>query len=541
MCIRDSINIDPAGSGDINITGDVNILGILTATVIQLDAFQKNDTSIALDDSGSDGTIRFNTDNVEGMRLDANQKIGIATAAPRDRLDVLDTARFERINATGVVTFSDIADVNNIDIVDAKVLAGLATDFAITNAKIQSGIITDIVGTAATITTIDASALDAVDAKINTGIVTNFTVGQTIGNGSLTINSPVGLNSHTDIPDNVEVRIGDNTDFKIYHQDTDAFNNRGHVILQHANGNTTYGRVQVRSDYFSVQTAAGNSDFLMTDDKTLKLMYADTSASGVGDRVIIRASGTELLGITSFIDNGVYKGEVSIGTSITATAGVVTANAVDLADADILDAKITAGLATDFAITNLKSQSGIITDLNVASDIRVGGAMTVTGIATFSQDVFVAGNLNVVGDVVYDEIDGRNINISGISTLNNLIVTGVSTISDLLIGAGSSTTKITTNSGELVLDSAVGQVTIQDNVHVVGYATFKQGLYYRSDQGGSTGIGYSGPNGMAYFEDDGRLVSSASTVGFLTTSAYVMTTNASGVPQWTNSIDGGFF
>ena len=535
------INIDPAGSGDINITGDVNILGILTATVIQLDAFQKNDTSIALDDSGSDGTIRFNTDNVEGMRLDANQKVGIATAAARDRLDVLDTARFERINATGVVTFSDIADVNNIDIVDAKITAGLSTDFAITNAKIQSGIITDIVGTAATITTIDVNALDAVDAKINTGIVTNFTVGQTIGNGSLTINSPVGLNSHTDIPDNVEVRIGDNTDFKIYHQDTDAFNNRGHVILQHANGNTTYGRVQVRSDYFSVQTAAGNSDFLMTDDKTLKLMYADTNASGVGDRVIIRASGTELLGITSFIDNGVYKGEVSIGTSITATAGVVTANAVDLADADILDAKITAGLATDFAITNLKSQSGIITDLNVASDIRVGGAMTVTGIATFSQDVFVAGNLNVVGDVVYDEIDGRNINITGISTLNNLIVTGISTISDLLIGAGSSTTKITTNSGELVLDSTAGQVTIQDNVHVVGYATFKNGLYYRSDQGGSTGIGYSGPNGMAYFEDDGRLVSSASTVGFLTTSNYVMTTNASGVPQWTNSIDGGTF
>ena len=547
------INIDPAGSGDINITGDVNILGILTATVIQLDAFQKNDTSIALDDSGSDGTIRFNTDNVEGMRLDANQKLGIGTATPRDRLDVLDTARFENINVTGVTTVVTL-DVNgDLDVdghteLDQLNVAGVATITTfdtetadLKTVKITSGIITDIVGTGATITTIDANSFDTVNAKINTGLATNFTVGQTIGDGSLTINSPVGLNSHTDIPDNVEVRIGDNTDFKIYHQDTDAFNNRGHVILQHANGNTTYGRVQVRSDYFSVQTAAGNSDFLMTDDKTLKLMYADTNASGVGDRVIIRASGTELLGISSFIDNGVYKGEVSIGTSITATAGVVTANAVDLADADILDAKITAGLATDFAITNLKSQSGIITDLNVASDIRVGGAMTVTGIATFQNDVFVGGNLNVVGDVVYDEIDGRNINITGISTLNNLIVTGISTISDLLIGAGSSTTKITTNSGELVLDSTAGQVTIQDNVHVVGYATFKNGLYYRSDQGGSTGIGYSGPNGMAYFEDDGRLVSSASTVGFLTTSNYVMTTNASGVPQWTNSIDGGTF
>ena len=547
------INIDPAGSGDINITGDVNILGILTATVIQLDAFQKNDTSIALDDSGSDGTIRFNTDNVEGMRLDANQKLGIGTAAPRDRLDVLDTARFENVNVTGVTTVVTL-DVNgDLDVdghaeLDQLNVAGVATITTfdtetadLKTVKITSGIITDIVGTGATITTIDANSFDTVNAKINTGLATNFTVGQTIGDGSLTINSPVGLNSHTDIPDNVEVRIGDNTDFKIYHQDTDAFNNRGHVILQHANGNTTYGRVQVRSDYFSVQTAAGNSDFLMTDDKTLKLMYADTNASGVGDRVIIRASGTELLGISSFIDNGVYKGEVSIGTSITATAGVITANAIDLADADILDAKITAGLATDFAITNLKSQSGIITDLNVVSDIRVGGAMTVTGIATFQNDVFVGGNLNVVGDVVYDEIDGRNINITGISTLNNLIVTGISTISDLLIGAGSSTTKITTNSGELVLDSTAGQVTIQDNVHVVGYATFKNGLYYRSDQGGSTGIGYSGPNGMAYFEDDGRLVSSASTVGFLTTSNYVMTTNASGVPQWTNSIDGGFF
>ena len=547
------INIDPAGSGDINITGDVNILGILTATVIQLDAFQKNDTSIALDDSGSDGTIRFNTDNVEGMRLDADQKLGIGTAAPRDRLDVLDTARFENVNVTGVTTVVTL-DVNgDLDVdghaeLDQLNVAGVATITTfdtetadLKTVKITSGIITDIVGTGATITTIDANSFDTVNAKINTGLATNFTVGQTIGDGSLTINSPVGLNSHTDIPDNVEVRIGDNTDFKIYHQDTDAFNNRGHVILQHANGNTTYGRVQVRSDYFSVQTAAGNSDFLMTDDKTLKLMYADTNASGVGDRVIIRASGTELLGISSFIDNGVYKGEVSIGTSITATAGVITANAIDLADADILDAKITAGLATDFAITNLKSQSGIITDLNVVADIRVGGAMTVTGIATFQNDVFVGGNLNVVGDVVYDEIDGRNINITGISTLNNLIVTGISTISDLLIGAGSSTTKITTNSGELVLDSTAGQVTIQDNVHVVGYATFKNGLYYRSDQGGSTGIGYSGPNGMAYFEDDGRLVSSASTVGFLTTSNYVMTTNASGVPQWTNSIDGGFF
>ena len=484
------INIDPAGAGDINITGDVNVLGILTATTIQLDAFQKGDTSIALTDSGSDGTIVSSTENTEAMRIDANQKIGIGTASVRDRLDVLDTARFERINATGVVTVSSSADVNN---------------------------------------------LDAVDAKIATGLATNFTVGQTRGDGSLTINSPVGLNSHTDVPDNVEFRVGENSDFKFYHQDTDAFANRGHSILQHSNGNATYGRLQIRSDYFSVQTAAGNSDFLMADSKTVKLMYADTAASGDGARLIVRASGSEMLGIVTVKDNGVYKGEVAIGSSITATAGVVTANAVDLADADILDAKITAGLATDFAITNARIQTGIATEMTFA------GFSTFVGIATFQDDIYVAGNLNVIGDVVYDEVNGRNIKITGISTFNEVVVTGVTTIFDIKIGAGSSTTKIETNSGELVLDSAAGQVTVQDNFQVVGYGTFKNGLYYRSDQGGSTGIGYSGPNGMGYFEADGRLVSTASTVGFLTTSNYVMTTNASGVPTWTDSIDGGFF
>ena len=94
-----------AGAGDINITGDVNVLGILTATTIQLDAFQKGDTSIALDDSGSNGTIRFNTDAVVGMRLTNAQLLGIATAAPRARLDVLGSTLLEDLKITGVGTF----------------------------------------------------------------------------------------------------------------------------------------------------------------------------------------------------------------------------------------------------------------------------------------------------------------------------------------------------------------------------------------------------------------------------------------------------
>ena len=54
----------------------------------------------------------------------------------------------------GVTSVPQI-DADDIGVEDIKVTAGLATDFAITNAKIQSGIITDTVGTAATNTNED--------------------------------------------------------------------------------------------------------------------------------------------------------------------------------------------------------------------------------------------------------------------------------------------------------------------------------------------------------------------------------------------------
>ena len=485
--------------GELIVSGDVRVGGALT--VIGQTTFTGG--TLTLGDADTDNVV-FNADIDSSFIPDDDDTYSIGTA----------TQQWKDIHIDGVAYIDDLS-------VDSTV------------------------GTYATFTTIKTTNLDVSDAKITTGIVTNFTVGQVRGDGSLTINSPVGLNSHTDIPDNVEVRIGDNTDFKLYHQDTDAFNNRGHVILQHGNGNATYGRLQIRSDYFSVQTAAGSSDFLTVDDKTIKLMYADTAASGIGDRLVIRASGSEMLGIVTFKDNGVYKGEVAIGSSITATAGVVTANAIDVIDADIEDAKITAGLATDFAITNAKIQSGIVTTMAV-TDMQVSSASTNTGI-TSTQNLYVVGIATVGGSL---NVNGINITgmggtvVAGFGTdliSQNLLVTGIATVSQVTVGKGSSETKINTNSGELVLDSSAGQVTIQDNLQVVGYGTFKNGLYYRSDQGGSTGIGYSGPNGMGYFEADGRLVSTASTVGFLTTSNYVMTTNASGVPQWTDSIDGGFF
>ena len=99
------ININPGGSSETNITGNLNVSGILTASVLQTSALQIGDTSIAIDDTGSNGTIRFNTDNQEAMRIDNSQNVGIGSDEPKSKLDVGGTLNVsDGAVVTGVVT-----------------------------------------------------------------------------------------------------------------------------------------------------------------------------------------------------------------------------------------------------------------------------------------------------------------------------------------------------------------------------------------------------------------------------------------------------
>ena len=111
--------------------------------------------------------------------IDGNQLgyVGIGTTRPFGLLDaggvfIVDKGTGNTV-ISGVTTVPTL-DVDNLGIEDIKVTAGLATDFAITNAKIQSGIITDTVGTAATITNVDFVNADILAAKITAGIVTDI-------------------------------------------------------------------------------------------------------------------------------------------------------------------------------------------------------------------------------------------------------------------------------------------------------------------------------------------------------------------------------
>ena len=107
--------------------------------------------------------------------------------------------------------------------------------------------------------------------------------------------------------------------------------------------------------------------------------------------------------------------------------------------------------------------------IGVQKDITIAGISTVVGVATFRNDVYIDGNLNVVGDIVYDEVNGRNIYISGLSTFvgfstfnSDVFVAGVGTFaSDLNVLGDLNVT------GDISYDQVTGR-----EIYISGLSTF---------------------------------------------------------------------
>lgn len=163
-------------------------------------------------------------------------------------------------------------------------------------------------------------------------------------------------------------------------------------------------------------------------------------------------------------------------------------------------------------------------DLRVEQNLYVGGSSEFIGIVTFrggtinigdqdTDDVVIGGefasNLTPTDDATYDigELSPllkrwRNASFSGLTTTGTLDVNGVS--------------------------------TLRDNVFITGFATVTEGIYYDAGD-------YNGPNGVAYFDNTGKLIGGNNTSAGITTSNSILTVNASGIPTWTSTIDGGAY
>ena len=127
----------------------------------------------------------------------------------------------------------------------------------------------------------------------------------------------------------------------------------------------------------------------------------------------------------------------SIGVSTTKNVGIATTARADYAlyvqgDAYYTGNISAAGTITYEDVTNVDS-IGVVTAgkgvrVTTGGLVVTAGVSTFSGIGTFGSDVYIDGDLNVTGDIVYDEVTGRNLNITGVGTISTLGVTGITTV-----------------------------------------------------------------------------------------------------------------
>ena len=186
-------------------------------------------------------------------------------------------------------------------------------------------------------------------------------------------------------------------------------------------------------------------------------------------------------GLSTFVGVGTFNNDLYVGGnfSVNGSISYIQATSTNLevtgiaTIGNVLDVNgdLDVDGRTELDITNIAETlnvAGISTfasdvDINASIDVdghteldnlNVSGVSTFVGVGTFQSDLYVDGNLNVTGDLVYDEVTGRNLNISGIATigtsldvngdldvdghteLDNLNVSGIATIATVDINAG---------------------------------------------------------------------------------------------------------
>ena len=188
--------------------------------------------------------------------------------------------------------------------------------------------------------------------------------------------------------------------------------------------------------------------------------------------------------------------------------------------------------ATDIFISGLSTFVGFSTfqdSIGVQKDITIAGISTVVGVATFRDNVFIDGDLNVAGDINFDEISGRNLNITGFSTLvgfstfkSDVFVAGVTTFvgvstfhNDVHIGGNLNVT------GDIVYDEVTGRnIKITGLSTFVGLSSFVSGVYINgiTTTAGAGGITTTG--GDLFVGDNLFVKGDADIAGVLTASSF---------------------
>ncbi len=160
-----------------------------------------------------------------------------------------------------------------------------------------------------------------------------------------------------------------------------------------------------------------------------------------------------------------------------------------------------------------------MSNIKVLSDqsnikIRVGqqNAVKVTS-SVSGANVFTEKSTNVIGGIA----SVTQLHVSGLSTF-----VGIATFNSDVYISGS--LNLPTGSLSLFNLSA-------SNANITGILTVGTSLYYSPGE----------PYGIAYFDQNDLLVSTGSTSISTSETNYILSTDSSGIPTWSSTIDGGSY
>ena len=173
--------------------------------------------------------------------------------------------------------------------------------------------------------------------------------------------------------------------------------------------------------------------------------------------VVINDGNLKVSGVSSigYLDVGAIEA-TGIRVTGVATIASIDAQGAHIGVATIINADVTGATVGIATIDNLVGTGATFAGITTTRDLIVQNGATI-GVATVTGDLSVGGNLNVTGDITYDEVTGRNISITGVSTLGTVqISSGIVTATSGIVtyfGDGSNLTGIAT---ELTATIGVG-------------------------------------------------------------------------------------
>ena len=136
---------------------------------------------------------------------------------------------------------------------------------------------------------------------------------------------------------------------------------------------------------------------------------------------------------------------------------------------------------------------------------------------------------------------------SSVTRLVDLSDVDVSSLADgFVLEYKAQTSKfITTDSFRFLKNVNVTGILTTYNLDVIGITTFRGDLYVGADLYVREYLKYTqhydGPNGVAYFDNSGKLIGADSTESYVENTNYVLTTTAQGIPVWSSVIEGGTY